>query len=87
MSTFIHLSGAKVTINLDQVAYVEDVTAWAIDDNEREEVRRRITVVFAAAVTAPLAEYWGEPIRLSLTLQNDDAEQFMAGLMRRAETW
>jgi len=86
MGTFIHLKDAKVTINIDQVAYVEDVTGWGVDDDE-PEVRQRIIVAFTAAVPAPFADDWDEPVTLSLTLQNDDAEQFMQALMHRAEIW
>lgn len=87
MSTFIFLKNAKVAINWDRVAYVEDVTGWGVDDDERATVRQRINVAFAAAIPTPAGEDWEEPIPLSLSLQNDDAEQFMTGLMRRAETW
>lgn len=87
MSTFIHLKDAKVTINLDSVAYVEDVTGWGVDDDERPAARQRIIVAFVAAVPVPGAEGWEEPVPLSLSLQNDDAERFMNALMRRAEVW
>ncbi len=88
MSTFLSI-GDRIIINLDRIAYVEDATGWAIDDGENTPdgtpIYRYLIVAFSAAAASSFAEEKPDP--LSISLLNQDADNFIAALMRRTEVW
>ena len=77
MSSFVRIGDGRAFINLDQVAYIEDVTAWAVDPEQEPNVRVRLTVAFTAATVDP-EDPESDPVPLSLSLENDDADELLA---------
>ena len=78
------VGGGSAVSNLDQVAYVEDVTKFGLEEDEVGKVFKRIVIAFAAVAPSPFHDDWDSPVPLSLSLENEDAFDFMSALMKRA---